>query len=223
MSDASRHVLRKAVHKLLPQCPAAILIDLSEVSEVPRLVQMTLLSLVVEASQEPATPLGFCTTNPDVAHALTQNGRTMRVFGTVDEARQALTSSAHRTLWIQHPLGSGSDAPRVAARHVAEACDKWQLSAIATPARSVAFHLVSLARGPYELHLTLSLRDEHQLLTNVRNYATTAKTSPQRNIRMALGPGDEARIRASGAAGCGRMITGGGVAWWALIDGRTPA
>lgn len=221
MSEASRHDVRKAVHKLLPECPAAILIDLSEMSHVPRLVQMTLLSLAIEAGQEPAIPLGFCTANPDVARELAQNGPTMRVFRDVAEARHALTSSAHGTWWIQRQLGSGSGAPSAAAGHIAEACQAWGLSETQMAARTVGFHLVSFARGPYELHLTVSLRPRQQLLINVRNFSTAAKSSREQTIRMALAPADEARILAKGATGCGRLVTGAGVAWWAVLNGHT--
>lgn len=223
MSDASRHALRNAVHKLLPECPAAIVIDLSGVSHVPKPVQMTLLSLVVEAGQEPAVPLGFCTGSGELARELARNGRTMRVFATTAEARRALTDATSATPWIHRSLGSGSSAPGMAAAHTAEACQFWPLSGIQAAARTVAFHLVWLARGPYELYLTLSLRPRRLLLINVRNYSTAAKASGQRNVRMGLGPADEARILAKGATGCGRLVTGAGVAWWAMLSGEAPA
>lgn len=223
MSDGCRHDLRKAVHKLLPECPAAIIVDLSEVSHVTRLVQMTLLALAVEAMQEPATPLGFCATDPEVIHDLTRNGRTMRVFANVDEARRALMAPTHSPSWIQRRLGSGSAMPSTAAGHVDDACSRWGLAPIQESARHVAFHLVWMARGPYELHLTLSLRSQRKLLINVRNYSSAAKSSPDRSIRMGLTPVDEARILAKGATGCGRLVTGAGVAWWAMLNGHISA
>lgn len=222
VTDETRQDLRRAVHKLLSECPTAILIDLSEVSHVPSLMQTTLLSLTVEASQEPATPLGFCTANAGLARELKQNGPAMQVFRDLDEARRALTNSAPGTPWIQRRLGSGSDAPRAAADHVTEACQTWKLSEIqAAAARETALQLVWMARGPYELHLTVSLRSRGQLLINVRNYSTAARSLADRSSnRIRLSPADEARILAAGAAGCGRLVTGAGVAWWAIINGR---
>ena len=87
----------------------------------------------------------------------------------------------------------------------------------------VAFHLVRVARGPYDLHLTLSLRSQRKLLINVRNYSTAVKSTSESRTRMALTPADEARILAKGATACGRLVTGAGVAWWAMLSGRTPS
>lgn len=223
MSDGYRQVLSRAVHKLLPESPAAIVVDLSDVSSVSRLMQMTLLSLAIEASEEPATPLGFCITDAELARELAKNGPSMRVFASLDEARHALTTSGSGIPWIQRPLGSGSGAPGAAAGHVAEACLTWNLSEIKENARSAAFQLVWLARGPFELHLTLALRPQQQLLINVRNYSTAARSTPARNVRMRLNPADEARVLAKGAKACGRLVTGAGVAWWALLSAPASA
>lgn len=221
MSDSCRHDLRKAIHKLLPECPAAIIVDLSEVSHITRPVQMTLEALAVEAAQEPATPLGVCATNHEVIHDLSLNGRTMRIFPDVAEARIALIAPAQSPSWIHRRLGTGSATPSAAAGHADEACVRWGLKALQEAARNVAFHLVWMARGPYELHLTLSLRSPARLLMSVRNYSSAAKTSPERSIRMGLPPQDEARLLAKGAASCGRLVTGAGVAWWAMIADGT--
>jgi anti-anti-sigma regulatory factor len=221
-SDACRHGLRKAVHKLLPECPAAIIIDLSETSQVSRLVQTTLLSLAIEAGQEPATPLGFCALNAEVARELAGSGPTLRVFPTVAKARQALMTSVPVPSWIHRALGSGPGAPTAAAAHVDEACLLWRLAQMNRQASTAAFHLASLARGPYELHLTVSLRGPRRLLINVRNYSTAAASSPERYLRQGLKPIEEAVILAHGATACGRMVNGAGVAWWAMLDGRAP-
>jgi len=162
--------------------------------------------------------LGLCTANPDLILDLTQNGPTLRVFADHAEAQRALMASRHGTFWIHRSLGGGHDAPSIAARHAAEACLMWRLDGIQESARNVAFHLVWMARGPYDLNLTLSLRPERRLLINVRNYSTGARASAARNVRLHLDPTDEARLLAKGAAACGRLVTSAGVAWWAILQ-----
>jgi len=220
--ETGRAGLHKAFHKVLAQSPAAVIIDLSAFTHVPPLIQMTLLALAVEAAREPATPLLLCAPDEDVARSLSSNESTMRVYSSMDEARRTLVSDPYTTEWIYRPLGRSMDAPSIAACHVADACAVWRLSRILMAARAVTFDLVWMACGPYDLHLTVTLHAERQLLVNVRNYpAAMAAQSRGGNTRIRLKPMAEAKIRDDGATACGQLVNGAGVAWWASVDCQT--
>jgi anti-anti-sigma regulatory factor len=211
-----RSDLRKTIYKLLAQCPAAIIVDLSAVSQVPPLIQMTLLALVVEASREPATPMLLCAPNSDVARSLSLNGPSMQVLPSVTEARRALATTPFMIEWFQRPLGRSQQAPSVAANHLASACVEWKVPELEAPAKAVAFDLVTMARGPYELHMTVSLRLRQVLLINVRNYVM-ADRSAREHVRMRLSPAARDQVLRGGAISCGQLVTSAGVAWWASL------
>jgi len=219
--DSDRNDLRKVIYKLLAQSPKAIIIDLSAVSQMSPLIQMTLLAMAVEAAREPSMPLLLCTPAADLARSLSLNGPSMQVYPAVAEARRALVTAPHKIEWLQRPLGRSSHAPDLAGSHLSQACGLWQLPWMQMPASAVAFDLAALARGPYELHLTVSLRSQWRLLINVRNYVIADRTSREHS-RMRLNPIMEARIIDDGAVACSQLVTGAGVAWWASLNCEPP-
>lgn len=222
MTEADRTDLRKIVYKLIAQAPAAIVIDLSASPQMPPLIQMTLLAMAVEAASEPATPLLLCTPAADVARSLTLNGPMMRVYPGVVEARQALAAAPHSNGWIQRPLGRMGRVSEIAAEHLQQVCALWQVPWMRAPAVAVASDLATMARGPFDLHLTVSLRSHRRLLINIRNYVM-ADLSQRQHGRLKLNPKAEAQILGAGAIACGQLITGAGVAWWASLNCRRPS
>lgn len=214
--------LHKALYKVLARSPAAVIIDLSAFADVPPLIQMTLVSLAVEAAREPATPLLLCARDKDVARDLTLNGSMMRVYSSMAEARRALALEPYAAEWVYRPLGRSPEAPSIASCHVADACAVWRLSGILMAAHAVTFDLVWMARGPYDLHLTVMLRTARLLLINVRNYPAAMAARSGGTTRMHLKSRAEAQIRDNGATACGQLVSGAGVTWWASLDCHPP-
>jgi hypothetical protein len=221
MNEGDRSELRKVVYKLIAQCPAAIIIDLTACGRVPPLIQMTLLAMAVEAAREPATPLLLCAPDAEVARSLALNGPMMRVYPGVVEARRSLVAGPHGNVWIQQRLGRTARAADIATEHLWKTCSQWQIPWMQAPASSVAYDLVRMARGPFDLHMTVSLRPERHLLINVRNYVM-ADLSQRQHGRLKLNPKAETQLLGHGAVACGQLITGAGVAWWANLDCRPP-
>ena len=88
-------------------------------------------------------------------------------------------------------------------------------------ASAVAHELATMARGPFELHMTVSLRSQ-RLLINIRNYVMMDRSSREHS-RLRLSPSVEAKIIEAGAVACGQLVTVAGVAWWASLNCQLPA
>ncbi|MCU7727066.1 ATP-binding protein [Actinoplanes sp. KI2] len=135
--------VRAALVKALAQRPEAVIADLTGLRVREPHVLTVFSAMARQAAMWPGTPLLVCTPDEHTARLLTR-GMRLPVFGSVE---QALASPAHRrTMLIHDTLLPVAGAAAARARELAtEACVRWELPHLLSPARVIASELATNA------------------------------------------------------------------------------
>ncbi len=201
--------LRAALHKALAEQPAAVVVDLAEVTVADDLALLVLSAFARTAGQRSGCPVAVCAASPPMVAALDRLGisRAVPVRATRDEAVAALgsTPSVRREHRV---LPDTPDAGALARRAVAEACHAWGCPALIDDAEMVVTELVANAvrhaGGARRLELTLS---RWYLHVAVRDGSPSPPAPGGRGLTL---------VEAL-AAGWGSTPTPGGKVVWATL------
>lgn len=158
---SSTTALRTRLLKCLAEQPAALLVDLCEMTVIDDLALSVFTAVVRQAALWPGTPVRLCAATAPVTTRLTGGGfGQLSLFSSVNDGLSL--AGADPPLVVDELMPEPS-APRHARRLIDEACGRWSLPQLAGPASLVASELVTNAveHAATPMTLRISRRDRY--------------------------------------------------------------
>ena len=173
LTRRNRHRLRAVVLKCLAECPAAVVVDLTEVELVDGIAAAIFVALSREAATGPGISVLLCGARGFLARRLKALDPRQPQYPTVADAIDAIDRGHAVRNWIYKRLPAEPESASIAGCLVADACVAWQMPQFIYATRTVTFGLMRDAyRCPVtELHLVMSQRAE-ALLLSIRSRTT---------------------------------------------------
>ncbi|MDT4988825.1 MAG: hypothetical protein QOI74_2919 [Micromonosporaceae bacterium] len=164
--------VRTALHKALTGQPAAIVVDVAGLTTADDVMLTVFAAFARTAAAWPGCPVLLCCPDAALRAGFDQTGisRVLPIY----PDRAAAVAAAERLpppLHYRRALPSNPSAPTIARQVVAEACQAWQLAALADDAEMVVTELVTNAvrYAPGDIQLSITLR-EHFLHVAVHDH-----------------------------------------------------
>jgi anti-sigma regulatory factor (Ser/Thr protein kinase) len=226
-----RQEVYRGIYKCLAEHPAALLVDLDDLSDPGGLsLAMWLAARRAAMLLEPPVRLALCVPAPSILAArLRRIGAPsfLSTFASPAQARAALAGSLPMPDVLQRHLPPDVSSPSLARDLVGQACDTWRLPQLVYPARLVISELASNAveHAGTDLMVTvsrrdtvlyLSVRDGDPHLPELLDPPPVTNGHPSRSRGRGLH-----LVHAAASAWGARPTADGKVVWATVRSGRT--
>jgi anti-anti-sigma regulatory factor len=160
LTMGNRHRLRSAVLKCLAECPAAVVIDLSECELADRLAAAVFVALRREAAAGAAVNVLLCGASGAMAQRIQALAAGQPSYQTLQQAAAAIAQGPAVPTWRRERFAAAPESTSLAGCLVADACIDWRRPDLLHPARAVMFDLIhdSYLCAPSELRIIVSQR-----------------------------------------------------------------
>jgi anti-anti-sigma regulatory factor len=188
LTMGNRHRLRSAVLKCLAECPAAVVIDLSDCELADRLAAVVFVALRWEAAAGAAVNVLLCGAAGAMAQRIQALAAGQPSYQTLRQATDAIAQDPPPPTWRRQRFTAAPESTSLAGCLVTDACIDWRRPDLVHPGRAVMFDLVHDAYlcAPSELRIIVSQR-AGVLALSVRSHvpdghfdACTLDREPQR-------------------------------------------
>ena len=157
--------VRLRLMKCLAEQPAALLLDLADLTVREPLALTVFTAVTRQAARWPGTPVLFCAPRPATRHMLTGGPfHRLPVFDTTDAAREHVWQERETLPSLIDELLPISGAARQARNVATDACLRWDLPELVAPASLIVSELVSNVVDHAHTMMTLDLSLRHRYL-----------------------------------------------------------
>jgi anti-anti-sigma regulatory factor len=211
-----------AVHTVLLKClaeqPPVLIVDLSGMHLADQQALSVFLAVARQATRWPAVPMLLCGPAPDTAHLLRTRSvdRSLPILPSVSAAVRSL-GQVPLAPSLSEDLLPIVGAGRRARELVTEACLRWEVPALVSPACTVVTELVNnaVAHAHTMMRLRLSLRGRY-LHIAVRDGSTEPPV--MRDVAASDLSGRGLALVDAVARSWGSLAIEGGKVVWAVLD-----
>jgi anti-anti-sigma regulatory factor len=157
---SNRHSLRSAVLKCLSECPAAVVVDVSDCVLADRLAVVVFVALRVEAATGPGIAVLLCGARGVMGERIEALTVGHISYPTLTVALSAIGRGPQAPSWRRERFLTTPESVSLAGCMITDACVDWGRPDLVHPARAVMFELIhdAFVCAPSELRVIMSQR-----------------------------------------------------------------